>query len=295
MAQTGFTPIQLYKSATASAAPVAANLLDGELAINTNDGRLFYKDSSGVVQTIAWKTTPVSAGGSGATSQTAYAVLCGGTTPTGAFQSVASVGTAGQVLTSNGPGALPSFQSVSGGVTSFNTRTGAVTLSSSDVTTALGFTPYNSTNPSGYITSAGRAYPRRSDGGDLNFFWSGQSGQPSWLWGGNDGNNMYVYNPSNFSVNYANSAGSASSVSTAAVLNGTAGASAGAVGTYAFLGDTTARDLDAGNTLAGSGLRYTNGDGLYGGGGLPGTWRLMGKLRSDWSTAGGSTLWLRIS
>lgn len=42
-----------------------------------------------------------------------------------------------------------------GGVTSFNTRTGAVTLSSGDVTTALGFTPYDSTNPSGYITSSG--------------------------------------------------------------------------------------------------------------------------------------------
>jgi len=39
-------------------------------------------------------------------------------------------------------------------VDSFNTRTGAVTLLSSDVTTALGFTPYNSTNPSGYITSS---------------------------------------------------------------------------------------------------------------------------------------------
>jgi len=37
--------------------------------------------------------------------------------------------------------------------------------------------------------------------------WSGQAGQPSWLWGGSDGSNMYVYNPSNFSVNYANSAG----------------------------------------------------------------------------------------
>jgi hypothetical protein len=39
-----------------------------------------------------------------------------------------------------------------GGVTSFNTRTGAITLNSSDVTTALGFTPYNATNPSGYIS-----------------------------------------------------------------------------------------------------------------------------------------------
>lgn len=42
-----------------------------------------------------------------------------------------------------------------GGVTSFNTRTGAITLSSSDVTTALGFTPYNSTNPSGYTSNTG--------------------------------------------------------------------------------------------------------------------------------------------
>lgn len=39
------------------------------------------------------------------------------------------------------------------GVLSFNTRTGAVTLSSGDVTGALGFTPYNSTNPSGYISN----------------------------------------------------------------------------------------------------------------------------------------------
>ena len=39
-------------------------------------------------------------------------------------------------------------------VDSFNTRTGAITLSSSDVTTALTFTPYNSTNPSNYITTS---------------------------------------------------------------------------------------------------------------------------------------------
>lgn len=45
-----------------------------------------------------------------------------------------------------------------------------------------------------------------------NWNWSGQSGQPNWLWGGNDANNMYVYNPLNFNVNYANSAGSAGKV-----------------------------------------------------------------------------------
>ena len=38
--------------------------------------------------------------------------------------------------------------------------------------------------------------------------WSGQSGQPSWIWGGNSEDNYYVYNPSNFSVKYATSAGS---------------------------------------------------------------------------------------
>lgn len=40
--------------------------------------------------------------------------------------------------------------------------------------------------------------------------WSGQGGQPNWLWGGNDGVNMYVYSPSNFSVSYAAKAGNIS-------------------------------------------------------------------------------------
>jgi len=58
----------------------------------------------------------------------------------------------------------------------------------------------------------GRAYPRRVGGGDINFHWSGQGGQPTWVWGGSDGTNMYVYNPSNFNVNYANGAGNADTV-----------------------------------------------------------------------------------
>lgn len=37
-----------------------------------------------------------------------------------------------------------------------------------------------------------------------NWYWSGQGGQPAWLWGGSDGANMYVYNPSNFRVANAN-------------------------------------------------------------------------------------------
>jgi hypothetical protein len=57
MSQSGYTPILNYSSATASAVPLAANLAQGELAINNNDGKLFYKDSSGVVQTMASKAT----------------------------------------------------------------------------------------------------------------------------------------------------------------------------------------------------------------------------------------------
>lgn len=45
----------------------------------------------------------------------------------------------------------------------------------------------------------------------MTFNWSGKDGQPTWLWGGEDGSNMYVYNPSKFNVNSAKTAASADS------------------------------------------------------------------------------------
>jgi len=75
MAQAGFTPISLYYSTTASNIPTAGNLVAGELAINTADGKLYYKNSSNVVTllasaSVAALTLPVSTanGGTGATS-----------------------------------------------------------------------------------------------------------------------------------------------------------------------------------------------------------------------------------
>lgn len=65
---------------------------------------------------------PVANGGTGDTSLTAYAPLFGGTTSTGAIQS-GTVGTAGHVLTSNGAGALPTFQAVSAGTQPFDIHT----------------------------------------------------------------------------------------------------------------------------------------------------------------------------
>lgn len=52
----------------------------------------------------------VADGGTGKSSFTAYSVLLGGTTSTGALQNVSGVGTSGQVLTSAGAGAIPTWK-----------------------------------------------------------------------------------------------------------------------------------------------------------------------------------------
>lgn len=66
---------------------------------------------------------------------------------------------------------------------------------------------YASIVASGFIKSGGNASQLlRADGGVAAFNWSGQAGQPTWLWGGNSQHSYYVYNPSNFRVAYAASA-----------------------------------------------------------------------------------------
>lgn len=58
----------------------------------------------------------------------------------------------------------------------------------------------------GTATTAAKLGRSGDTGVPMTFNWSGQGGQPSWLWGGNDGSNMYVYNPSNFNVSTATTA-----------------------------------------------------------------------------------------
>jgi hypothetical protein len=55
MAATSFTPISLYYSTTASAVPTTGNLVNGELAINITDGKLYYKDNTPAIQVIGVK------------------------------------------------------------------------------------------------------------------------------------------------------------------------------------------------------------------------------------------------
>jgi len=103
MAQTGFTPIQIYSSSTASAAPVAGSLtnstLGSELAINITDGKLFYKDNANAIQVIAWRVTPTSAGGTGLTSYTAGDLLF---YATGTTLNKLAIGASGRYLSSSG-------------------------------------------------------------------------------------------------------------------------------------------------------------------------------------------------
>lgn len=132
MAQSGYTPIQLYYSTTASAAPTAGNLVNGELAINITDGKLYYKDNGGTVRTLASQSdlTTISFGTTGLTPSTAT----GGAVTVAGTLSVANGGT-GQTTYTNGQLLI--------GNTTGNTLTKATLTAGSGVTI---------TNGSGSIT-----------------------------------------------------------------------------------------------------------------------------------------------
>ena len=85
MAATNFTPISLYYSTTASTVPLAANLVAGELALNTLDEKLYFKNSSGVVKLLASNavTAPVTTITFGTTGLTPSTATSGAVTVAG--------------------------------------------------------------------------------------------------------------------------------------------------------------------------------------------------------------------
>lgn len=107
----------------------------------------------GVVYQGSWSAatnTPTLANGTG-TAGYEYAVTASGTVNFGAGNITF---TAGDFVIYNGT-IWQRIPTGGLGVTSFNTRSGSVTLTSSDVTTALTYTPYNgSTNPNGYVNNS---------------------------------------------------------------------------------------------------------------------------------------------
>jgi hypothetical protein len=140
MAATGYTPISLYYSATASAVPLAANLVAGELALNTNDGKLYYKSSGGSVTLLA----------SNAATTNVNSISFGSTGLTPATATTGAVTVAGTLATTNGGTNLTSFNS--GGAV-YATSTSALTTGT--LPTASGGTALTSFNSGGavYATS----------------------------------------------------------------------------------------------------------------------------------------------
>jgi hypothetical protein len=144
MAQTGYTPIQLYYSTTPTNQPTAGNLADGELAINIPDGKLFYKDGS-TVKVIAStsSTTNVSS------FQTSLSGLTPSTSTTGA---VTLAGTLG--VTSGGTGTSTAFTTgsvVFAGASGVYSQDNA-NLFWDDTNNRLGI---GTTNPTSTLTLAG--------------------------------------------------------------------------------------------------------------------------------------------
>ena len=129
MSYKKISPLTVAEGGTAAITLTQYNLIVGNVASAVNF--IAPSATSGVPLISAgssadpsFGTAVVAGGGTGVATTTAYAVLCGGTTSTAALQSIASVGTAAQVLTSNGAGVAPTFQAAAGGGLTWNEETG---------------------------------------------------------------------------------------------------------------------------------------------------------------------------
>lgn len=143
MSQTGYTPIQLYHSTTVSAAPLAADMIVGELALNVTDKKLYSKDGAGNVFLLA------QAGATGLANN-----LVGGSAGSVPYQSGVDTttfiapGTAGYVLQTNGPGVPPTWNPVVG-------FAGGTVTSVSGAGTVNGLTLTGTVTGSGSLTLGG--------------------------------------------------------------------------------------------------------------------------------------------
>jgi Head domain of trimeric autotransporter adhesin len=162
MSQTGYTPIQLYRTTTSGAAPVSGNLNPGELAININDAdmALYAKNNTGTVKRLinnpAGLKYPTADGtanqavvtdGAGnltlgtptlATTATTATNVAGGSAGTIPYQTASgttamlAVGTTGQVLTSNGA-AAPTWSTPAAATKTISNQVGAYTVVAGDL------------------------------------------------------------------------------------------------------------------------------------------------------------------
>jgi hypothetical protein len=164
MSATNFTPIQLYRSTTALAVPLAANLAAGELALNIVDGKLYYNDS-GTVKLLASNASTtvvntISFGTTGLTPSTATsgAVTVAGTLVVGNGGTGLTTITAGRILFGAGTSALGNsaslFWDTANSRFGVNTATPAVTaalVGTDALLIPVGTTGQRPTGAAGYL------------------------------------------------------------------------------------------------------------------------------------------------
>ncbi len=141
MAQT----VQLKRSAVAGKIPTTSDLALGELALNTYDGRIFFKKDPGTPSVITVVTTD--------DTQTLANKTLDSVTLTGSVTADGGTGTAGQVLTSNGTAVYWSTVSGGGGgATNLSTTTGATTVTIVSDTGTDAVIPAANTTIAGVVT-----------------------------------------------------------------------------------------------------------------------------------------------
>ena len=176
MAASGSTAVSLYFSTTAATAPIAGDLVAGELAINTLDEKIYFKNSSGVVKMIASTASgtvssiDLSGGTTGLTTSGGPITTTGTITLAGTLAianggtGLASVGTAGNVLTSTGSAWTSSPSFVSGMI---------MLWSGSIVSIPTGWLICDGTNSTPdlrdrFVVGAGTTYAVNATGGSAN-------------------------------------------------------------------------------------------------------------------------------
>ena len=144
MAQSGYTPIQLYYSTTATNTPLAADLVYGELALNAADGKLYYKDSAtNTVKLLASNssTTNVTSISFGSTGLTPSTATTGAVTVAGTL----AVGSGGTGLTSLTANYIPYGNGTSAFSSSSNLTFNGTTLAITGALTATADSAFSST------------------------------------------------------------------------------------------------------------------------------------------------------
>lgn len=139
MSNSAFTVIGTSANVVGTAGQIDVVVSGGTATVSIDAGYVGQTSivTLGTVTTGVWSATPITivTGGTGVASFTPYSIICGGTTSTGALQNVSGLGTAGQVLTSAGASALPTWGNI-GTVTSVSITSSTLLVTGGPITTS---------------------------------------------------------------------------------------------------------------------------------------------------------------